>query len=323
MASISDSHPQESYANATRILNRILTALAITVAILARILAVCAAGGIWRDEVHSVNVANLPFSHNWFGLLARDSFPILWQLVLRGWIGLFGGADYSVRILGFVIGLAQIPALWWCLRQFGVRFPWVSLLLLALDPVDVVYGSEVRGYGLGIVTLLMMIGSAWLTWKQPCLASWSQLLIASLLAVQSSFTNCFLLAATLIACAIVATLRRKLVTLAFGFGLVGAIAAASMLPYLIYILPQALNTIRGESEVASFSAQLLVCFKTLAWGGSVRGIVALAAISGSSWTVIRLLRHSLVGQADQPAAQRRQAYAPGAVLRLGRLQQTK
>jgi len=51
-------------------------------------------GALWRDEVSSVNVATLQTfgemlrNHHW------DSFPILWCVVLRGWIALgFGDSD--------------------------------------------------------------------------------------------------------------------------------------------------------------------------------------------------------------------------------------
>src|SRR5579863_1914862 len=59
-------------------------------------------GGLWRDEVNSVNLAQGSL-HDIF----RDSFPILFPMLLRGWsmIGL-GGSDMALRLLGVFMGLS-------------------------------------------------------------------------------------------------------------------------------------------------------------------------------------------------------------------------
>src|ERR1039458_10895302 len=60
------------------------------------------AGGFWRDEV---NVINLAGSHS-LSFMARDSFPVLMPLLIKGWAALgLAGSDLKVRLLGSVIGL--------------------------------------------------------------------------------------------------------------------------------------------------------------------------------------------------------------------------
>ena len=64
------------------------------------------AGGLWRDEVHSLDMATSPLGNGLFAL-TNDSFPALWQGLLRGWIALFGSTDPAARWLGFCLGSTQ------------------------------------------------------------------------------------------------------------------------------------------------------------------------------------------------------------------------
>ena len=46
------------------------------------------------------------------------------------------------------------------------------MVLLGLDPSLIVFGGEVRGYGLGITAFLIMVGTSWRTLKQPSAMRW-------------------------------------------------------------------------------------------------------------------------------------------------------
>ena len=67
------------------------------------------AGAFCGDEV---NVINLARTHS-LPEMTHDSFPILLPLLVSGWtaIGL-AGSDMSLRLLGTLIGLGLIAALW-------------------------------------------------------------------------------------------------------------------------------------------------------------------------------------------------------------------
>ncbi|HEY2122629.1 MAG TPA: hypothetical protein VGH07_03465, partial [Chthoniobacterales bacterium] len=43
------------------------------------------AGGLWRDEVNTVSVANLPSLSELWNHIEFDSFPIVWPLIIRFW----------------------------------------------------------------------------------------------------------------------------------------------------------------------------------------------------------------------------------------------
>ncbi|MCE9595631.1 MAG: hypothetical protein K8S98_15695 [Planctomycetes bacterium] len=189
-------------------------------------------GALWRDEVSSVDVATLPTfgemlrNHHW------DSFPVLWCVVLRAWISLgFGESDAGLRALGLVIGVAILVSLWWTARRFGCRAPLVSLALFAASPTVFRFGDAVRGYGLGVLLLIVVVGAMWSLVEQFSTRRALFALVTSVLAVQSLFTNSALLFAVCLAGAAVATRRRAWKTVAW-IAAIGVAAVASMLPYL-------------------------------------------------------------------------------------------
>lgn len=257
-------------AVAWRWIARILILIAL---VIPRVLAYSFAGGLWRDEVHSVNMATMP-ADDLFFVLTNDSIPMCWQSLLRTWITVFGSSDKSVRVLGLLIGLAVIPAMWWSARQFGVAFPWWLMILMGLDPSLIVYGGEVRGYGLGIVMFLILVGMSWRTLQHPSTGQWIGLAIVAVLAVQSSFTNCFLLAATLIACGLVA-LRRGHYRACVGFGLTGILAATTMLPYALYVFPRLSQVVNTVHDPVHWKRPIEIFEETYKWGGKTRSILGI------------------------------------------------
>src|SRR6476620_312863 len=76
-------------------------------------------GALWRDEASAVQLGLKPdFSQVWSNL-GFDSFPILFSILLRGWVSLGFESDFGFRLLGLFIGLAVVAALWWNARQFS------------------------------------------------------------------------------------------------------------------------------------------------------------------------------------------------------------
>src|SRR4051794_816531 len=70
-------------------------------AIALRLLAAYAAGPLWRDEAGSASTATVPTLAEFWSRQHFDSFPLLWQLLLRAWTTtLWNGGDTSIRTLG-------------------------------------------------------------------------------------------------------------------------------------------------------------------------------------------------------------------------------
>ena len=187
------------------------------------------AGALWRDEVNSVNVARLPTLADVLAHAHLDSFPLAWVTLLHAWIAAgLGDGDPGLRRLGLAIGVATLAVVWWTGRRLGVAAPLVTLLLLGMSPSAIVYGDQVRGYGLGVLTIVWSFGATWAFVARPSAGRLLVAQLAALLAVQAYYANAFLLLAISAGGAAVAVARRGWGRL-LALGAVGAVAALSLL----------------------------------------------------------------------------------------------
>ena len=187
------------------------------------------AGALWRDEVNSVNIATLPSFGEVFAQVPFDSFPAAWLTVLHAWSALgLGGSDAGFRRLGLLTGLATIAVAWWTGRRLRLGAPLVTLLLLGMSPTTIIYGDEVRGYGLAVLAVVWSLGATWSFVDHPTWGRFAVAQAAAVLAAQAHFANGFLLLAIVGGAATVGLRRRAWRTLAAVVG-VGAVAAVSLL----------------------------------------------------------------------------------------------
>jgi hypothetical protein len=188
-------------------------------------------GGLWRDEVNTINLATMPTWAEVWQFHNQDSFPLLFAAVVRVWSSVFGSGDDSIRLLGLIIGLGLVAALWLNARLMGLSFPFWSLILVGANPMIIRYGDSARAYGLGLFFLVLVIG---LIWKlvRTGERKWFALSAATaVLAVHATYYNAVLLFAICVAGAAAALSDRCSRRAAAVLG-VGALAAISMLPYL-------------------------------------------------------------------------------------------
>lgn len=206
-------------------------AIAASVAAIAlRVLAALAAGPLWRDEAGSASTATVPTLAEFWARQHLDSFPLLWQLLLRAWSTVWGGGDASIRTLGLLVAVLLIAALWWASRCFRV-VPLASLLFAGVAPTFVVWaGVQNRAYGLGSVLLALLIGAVWLMVQAPGAGTVALAALLALLAVHTTYHLPVMLAALLGAATVVGLRRRSWAIVAASAG-IGATAAASLLVY--------------------------------------------------------------------------------------------
>lgn len=190
-----------------------------------------AVGGLWRDEVNTLNLATLPNWGNLWEFHNQDSFPLLFAALVRTWSGLFGASDDSLRVLGLLIGLGVVAALWINARLLGLAFPFWSLMLAGANPLIIRYGDSVRAYGLGLMLLLLMFGLLWKLTQSLRIQWFFAATITSVLAVHALYYNAILLFAICMGGCAVAWQQRQSRT-AIAVLSVGLIAAVSLLPYL-------------------------------------------------------------------------------------------
>lgn len=189
------------------------------------------AGGLWRDEAGAINLAELPSLKDVWHNLYFDSFPVFWVLVVRFWWSIGLGSDLGFRVLGFITGLLVLAAIWFTARCFKLKYPVFALVLIALNPLMIVYGDSMRAWGWGLLWITLEFGLIGLVLENPTRAKVIWATLVGIAAVQSTYHNSVLLAVLGCAGAITALARGSwrralLVTV------ICAVAGTTMLAYL-------------------------------------------------------------------------------------------
>ena len=187
------------------------------------------AGGLWRDEAGAVQLAQIPTLGEMYERFPHEAFPLVFPLILRSYIAVAGDGDFALRLFGMLAGLAVVGALWLNARSAG-SVPLVSLALLGFHPYFLLFGDSLRGYGLGILLLLLTFWAfsrlvARPGWRTAALAA-----LPALLSVHCLLHNSAMLLGIGTAAAVVGAVRRRWRLTAAALG-IGLMAALSLLPY--------------------------------------------------------------------------------------------
>jgi hypothetical protein len=206
--------------------NWLLAAVATGAVLVLHVFFITHVGGLWRDEVNSLNLARGPLEN-----LPQDSFPVLFPLLLRGWSALgLAQSDLMLRGFGALAGLGLTAVLWvaaWWTRRAP---PLWSLALLALNGWVICYAASLRAYGLGSALIALCAAAGWRFVDQPGRKHWLLFALAATASVQALFQNSALVAGICAGAAAV-FLRRGKFKLVVAVFLAGLVAAVSLLPY--------------------------------------------------------------------------------------------
>ncbi len=185
-------------------------------------------GSLWRDEV---NLIVLSHQHS-FADMAKDSFPILMPLIVRFWFAIgLGGSDLHLRLIGLMVGLGSVAALWVGMWKIRREPPLIGLVLLGLNSTMIFFGDSLRAYGLGSVTAIMLTASAFVFLKKPSVLRAAWLTLFAILSVQVLYHNVVLVAAVCFGAWVVCW-RRRDGRGALQIFMVALVSAASLLPYV-------------------------------------------------------------------------------------------
>ena len=103
---------------------------------------------VWFDEAYSVFLAKQPVL-DLVHYASVDVHPPLYYVLLKGWAGLFGWSDAALRSLSVLaMGGAVVLGGLLTKRMFGVRAALMTLPFIALSPLLLRYGFEIRMYAL-------------------------------------------------------------------------------------------------------------------------------------------------------------------------------
>jgi 4-amino-4-deoxy-L-arabinose transferase-like glycosyltransferase len=119
------------------------------------------AQSLWYDEAFSVYLARMDLAEI-TSRTAEDIQPPLYYYLLSAWLELFGDSENALRGLSLMFGVLSVPlayALAWQLLRSHLA-GLLAALFLAVSPLHVWYGQEVRMYTL--LTFLCMLSSYFL-----------------------------------------------------------------------------------------------------------------------------------------------------------------
>jgi hypothetical protein len=248
------------------------------------------ATALWRDEVSSVNTQMSPTFAEMWRRAEFESFPLLWMLLLRGWIALGAGAtDAGLRLFGSIGVVSLIAAIWFAARRLGRRAPVVSLALLAVNPEVVQWAATIRPWGLGSAIAVVTVPLVWEAYEKPARPRVILAGLAAILSVQCLFQNAVFLAAAIAGCLLAAIRARDVRRGVVPFG-IGVVAALSLLPYLGIIRRRAdWNQLGAGSITFSDLWQKLWdvtaaagILSTVVWAALVVATLVLAGVAATS-----------------------------------------
>lgn len=124
------------------------------------------AGGYWRDEANSVQLASWPgVSENWRAVWL-DAHPVGYALLLKPF--LLGGLDHVawLRWLGFAMAVLIFGTIWGIAYDITRRPPTAVFALIALNHYEVRFLGSLRPYGFA-TWLLLLLFWRWYRFAQP------------------------------------------------------------------------------------------------------------------------------------------------------------
>ncbi|MGZ4310729.1 MAG: glycosyltransferase family 39 protein [Solirubrobacteraceae bacterium] len=127
----------------------------------------------WLDEGYTVRLLRMSFSGMLHAIPKTESTPPLYYAVGWLWTRMFGDAEYGLRSLSALAGIATVTLAWAIARRLaGPRAAAIAGLLAAVSPLLVWFSQEARSYALAtllatasvlcVVAWMQEGGSAWL-----------------------------------------------------------------------------------------------------------------------------------------------------------------
>lgn len=110
---------------------------------------------VWFDESYSAYLARGDFGQIWH-MTSLDVHPPFYYILLKIWSMIFGYTDVSMRFMSIFFGALAIIFLFHLIKRwFGEKAAAVSTFFLALSPMFIRYGQEMRMYTLVFLIIVL------------------------------------------------------------------------------------------------------------------------------------------------------------------------
>jgi mannosyltransferase len=165
--------------------------LLVLIALLARLPGI-QSRPLWYDEAFSVLFSRtgpgvmLQATLNTSTGSAAEEHPLLFYILLWGWMHVFGSSVLTLRMLSVLISLIEVGVIWIFMREvFTLPTALIAGALVALSPFQIQYGQEVRMYGL---MSLWIVICAWMAWRGTRGDRWRDWIIFGLSAALAMYS---------------------------------------------------------------------------------------------------------------------------------------
>ncbi len=113
---------------------------------------------LWYDEAYTGILMRLK-PVDFYNILAKDSHPPLFSLIIKAWTIVFGVNDFTLRFLPFVFGVVTIYVVYQiALTLADKETAVISAFLAAINPFLIDYSIEARSYSFyGLVAALTFL----------------------------------------------------------------------------------------------------------------------------------------------------------------------
>jgi len=249
------------------------------------------AGALWRDECGVLQLARLPTFAGVLKSFQFESFPLPFFMILRAYTDAFGTSDTSMRFFGLAVGIALVGVAWFNSRVISAGVPLIFLALAGLNATFLVWGTTIRGYGLGSVLITLAFGLTAKLPLQPKRVWLAATCLVCLVSAQFLYFNIPLVAA-IAAGGIAAFLLRGRMNLALAVLGIAAVCAISYIPYLQMYWGIDWNILlKSPSNLARLWQGLSVaCGEPASIMPVVWRAVFLASFVGAIWRLIIIRR---------------------------------
>jgi mannosyltransferase len=172
-----------------------LTLTAVTLLAAVARLPTLAQQSYWLDEGYTVRLLRMSFSGLLHAIPRSESTPPLYYALAWVWTRIFGDAEFGLRSLSALAGIATVPVAWAIARRLaGPRAAAIAGLLIAVSPLLVWFSQEARAYALAtlLATISVLCVVGWMQERRGrWLAAWA---LAAALGLATHYFVAFIIA---------------------------------------------------------------------------------------------------------------------------------